>query len=367
MNGNIQDPKQRRQITEYNRKKMSEIFGVNMKDCFLENPYYDIHELCREHNVLIKKWYDIEVIKSIPFQDITILPKVTYNYKDFIPVDKENIITTGIGFAYNYINRFVQDSNPDLGIGQDKNGDYYQIISVKKRFALVDLDFSNLKINVKMLNMYFKVEEFIKQYNPELLQELDEVVERTGEESNETINKLIDVWKYLDETNDLSKLYISTAFACPYDDQNTINDPAFKTIKVLANRKEKIKKIPVTLYSQIFRPVKKKENSNTVQVNINNEEYKTKSSQDSFKINCCEALFLIIAMIINICGILGTLASEDIGSGLKIIYIGIMIISCVAAFVNGYKKNNLTGTIFGTNCVLGVLNSIWIYWLLNCQ
>lgn len=258
MNEIYRDPEQRHQITEYNKKKMSDIFGIDMNNYFLKNPYDSIRELYREHNVLIKKWYDIEVIKSIPFQDITILSKTTYNYKDFVPINKENIITTGLGFAYNYINLFAQDSNPDLGIGQDKNGNYYQIVSVKKQFVLVDLDFSTLKIDVKMLNMYFKVEEFISKYNAELLTELDETVERTGEQSNETVDKLTKIWRYLDETNDLSKLFISVAFNCPYDDKNTINDPAFKIIKVLANRKEKIKKNPVTLFSQIFRPVKKK-------------------------------------------------------------------------------------------------------------
>lgn len=366
MNGNrFIDRETKEQIKNYYEEKRKEIYGT----CNCGDDAECYAYLARTNfNAIPRKWYEIFTIRTLPIQDINILPNVSK--KDYVIDMNIPIVTAGICIDDKAISLFISGKHNCIGV--DKNNNYYEVLYIKKNCILYEG-------NANEYLDYRELEKFLKENNPELIKKIDTIPKTPSEVEN----IIFEIWEFL-----YSKLvYVHTSVWSKYSIctiPNSINSiiwnvsiddyenfhtgcSAYEEISWLVNHKERFKEKNVTLYGQIFRPIKKKEDSNTAQVNINNEEHETKSSQDSFKIGCCEALFLIVTMIINICGILGTFASEDMGSGLKIIYIGIMIISCVAAFVNGSKKNNLTGTIFGTSCILGVLNLIWLYWLLNCQ
>lgn len=341
--------KQQHDITEYNKRKMFDIFGIDSAERIWFDPYCDIRNLFYERKMLIKKWYEVEIIKTIPFQNFTLLSKNVYNVNDFFVEREDNIIVTGIGFNMSDLNYFANNTNA-LEIGTDEQGNYYQIYSSSEQATLIDINFPELNIDIKMLTTYFKIRDFLLGDNPGLLNELDEIVKKTGSNSNETIQVLFKIWEYLEQNNKRSKLYLSLDYCERGFDCNC---KAFKILQCLVNRETKIKETPITLYGQMFRPVKKIDNKNAS--TFSNKQEVNKQTQNEYQLEFGGCICIILS-IIGI--IVGALTSLDYGN--IFLFFVILLMCYTFTIISGKRNGNMLLKLIGISILLGIISTVYM-------
>lgn len=243
------------QIEKYYEEKCREIF---------ENKFSDsVNSSARYLHAIPRKWYEITLLKTFPFQKMKItrdIPK-----EDFITDTNAPIITTGVIVSRNDIRIFLEGNDNYIGI--DEKNNYYEVYIVSGEYFLFEGDSSIYYVNKSL-------EFFMEENNPDLLKKI-----RATPKTNSKKELVFEIWEYIYPM--LSYRYYchsDTYTSYRYELKNHDNGVVFSvseenyknfniecyTYKELLNfveHEERFKEEKITLYGQVYRPIKRKNHS----------------------------------------------------------------------------------------------------------
>lgn len=256
MSSKFIDRETKKQIENYYDEKRKEVYGTYRSGDGAECCAY---LACKNFNAIPRKWYEIFTLRTLPVQDINILQNASK--QDYVRDMNTPIVTAGVCIDDKAISLFISGKHNCIGI--DKKNNYYEVLYIKKNYILYEGSAHEYSI-------YKELEKFLKENNPELIKKIDTIPKKPSE-----MERIIfEIWEFL-----YSKLSYANAdgwgrycictipnrkdsiiWNVSIDDYENFHTGcmAYEDISWLVNYKERFNEKNVTLYGQIFRPIKKK-------------------------------------------------------------------------------------------------------------